>query len=156
MRRGDFLRNPSVPHPVWVLLKIPRHLVQLLATRILIPNTDMKIYRTVRKGKMWGICTELKSRDDILQYYCCEVKSMFKWNLPLHATHWLAILWSGAAADGLTKISLKKSRFNPPACNRIVSLAAAFGRDGPEGIFRAISNSADIWKRLFLVMNERK
>jgi hypothetical protein len=58
--------------------------------------------------------------------------------------------------NGLNKISLTKSRFNPPACNRIVSQTAAFGRDGPKGIFRAVSNSADISKRLFLVMNERK
>jgi hypothetical protein len=56
---------------------------------------------------------------------------------------------------GLTKISLTKSRFNPPLCNRIVSQAAPFGHESPKGIFRAISNSADISKRLLLVINER-
>jgi hypothetical protein len=41
-------RPPSCESP----LKIPRHLVQLLAIRILIPNADMKIHRAfVNSGK---------------------------------------------------------------------------------------------------------
>jgi hypothetical protein len=35
---GCFKENPAVPHPGESSLKIPRHLVQLLAIRILIAN----------------------------------------------------------------------------------------------------------------------
>jgi hypothetical protein len=49
---ANFARPQSCESP----LKILHHLVKLLAIRILIPNTPMKIHRPVGMGKMWLWC----------------------------------------------------------------------------------------------------
>ncbi len=56
----DIFPTPLISHYP-LPLKIPRHLVQLLAIRILISNTAMKIYHAVGIGKMWCIRTGLNS-----------------------------------------------------------------------------------------------
>ncbi len=57
-RRGGVKKNPPVSHPVRESpLKIQRHLVQLLAIKILIASPAMIIHLAVGMGKMWCICT---------------------------------------------------------------------------------------------------
>ncbi len=49
---------PLIPPSCESPLKIPRHLVQLLAIRILIPIVAMKIHCAVGIGKTWCIAAE--------------------------------------------------------------------------------------------------